>query len=209
MTTAVDLCNVALGYLGDKATVSSLDPPEGSTQADHCARFYPIARDTLLDSHPWGFATTETSLGRLSATSSRWLYTYAAPSDMLRLLGITDNSLYRLATEEFERATNESGKEVILCNAGSPIARYTYRVTDTTLFPPLFSQALAWHLASLLAGPITKGISGAQQAQRCAMLAENYLERAKAADAMQTKRSLPFESPWLKARRGDGDYSKF
>lgn len=203
MTTAVDLCNIALGYLGDVATVSSLDPPEGSVQADHCARFYPIARDTLLDGHPWGFATGERSLGRLNLTPSSWLYAYAVPSDMLRLLGLTENGE---AVKEFERATGQPGQEIILCNAENPVARFTYRVTDTALFPPLFSQALVWHLASLLAGPLMKGSSGAQQAQRCAMLAENYLEKAKAADAMQTKRRVPYESPWLKARRGDGGY---
>lgn len=201
MTTVVDLCNAALGYLGDEATVSSVDPPEGSTQADRCARFYPIARDTLLDSHPWGFATIERGLALISLTPSTWLYAYAVPSDLLRLLGLTAEGQ---AVEEFERATIEPGREVVLCNVQSPVARYTYRVSDPKLFPPLFSQALVWHLAGLLAGPLMKGNSGAQQAQRCTMLAEGYLEKARAADAMQTRRSRSYESPWLKARRGDG-----
>ncbi len=48
MPSVVDLCNLALAYLGDDATVASIDPPEGSAQAEHCQRFYPIARDTLL-----------------------------------------------------------------------------------------------------------------------------------------------------------------
>ena len=41
-----------LGHIGDAATVSSINPPEGSAQAEHCARFYPIARDALLAASP-------------------------------------------------------------------------------------------------------------------------------------------------------------
>ena len=56
MASEVDICNLALGHLGDNATVSSISPPEGSAQAEHCARFYPIARDALLEMHNWNFA---------------------------------------------------------------------------------------------------------------------------------------------------------
>ena len=58
MASEVDICNLALSHLGDTATIASLDPPEGSAQAEHCARFYPIARDSLLEMHAWGFATS-------------------------------------------------------------------------------------------------------------------------------------------------------
>ena len=45
MASVADICNMALGHLGDSATVASIDPPEGSAQAEHCARFYPMVRD--------------------------------------------------------------------------------------------------------------------------------------------------------------------
>ena len=48
MSSVVDICNIALSRLGDRATVTSIDPPEGSAQADHCRRFYPIALKTIL-----------------------------------------------------------------------------------------------------------------------------------------------------------------
>lgn len=56
MATEVDICNVALARLGDEATLTSIDPPEGSAQADHCARFYPICKDKILREYPWSFA---------------------------------------------------------------------------------------------------------------------------------------------------------
>ena len=57
MASDVEICNLALSHLGDTATVASIDPPEGSAQAEHCARFYPIARDALLEKHDWSWAT--------------------------------------------------------------------------------------------------------------------------------------------------------
>ena len=57
MSSEIDICNLALARLGDDATVASIDPPEGSAQAEQCARFYSIARDTMLEMHDWRFAT--------------------------------------------------------------------------------------------------------------------------------------------------------
>ena len=57
MATEVDICNLALAHLGDDATIASLSPPEGSAQAEKAARFYPIARNTLLEMHTWNFAS--------------------------------------------------------------------------------------------------------------------------------------------------------
>ena len=57
MTTPVDIANLALAHLGENGTVASIDPPEGSAQAVHLARFYPIARDALQEAYPWNFCT--------------------------------------------------------------------------------------------------------------------------------------------------------
>ena len=62
MASEVEICNLALSHLGDTATVASSDPPEGSAQAEHCARFYPIARDALLEMQNWKFATRRATL---------------------------------------------------------------------------------------------------------------------------------------------------
>ena len=54
MASEIAICNLALSHLGDAANIASIDPPEGSAQAEHCATFYPIARDSLLEMHDWG-----------------------------------------------------------------------------------------------------------------------------------------------------------
>jgi hypothetical protein len=89
MASEVDICNLALSHLGDDATVSSINPPEGSAQAEHCATFYPIARDALLELHQWNFSTKRVSLALLNVTPpSTWQYVYAAPGDALNLISI-------------------------------------------------------------------------------------------------------------------------
>lgn len=93
----VDISNLALGFIGDDATVSNLNPPEGSAQAEHCARFYPMARDAVLEMHDWGFNTQRTSPALIGSTITEWLYAYQLPSDCLRVIkvlpeGATDDN---------------------------------------------------------------------------------------------------------------------
>ena len=66
MASAVDICNEALSHLGDSATVSSIDPPEGSAQAEHCARFYDSTLQSLSELHNWKFALRRTSLAQVN-----------------------------------------------------------------------------------------------------------------------------------------------
>ena len=89
MASIVEICNLALARLGDEATVASIDPPEGSAQAEHCQRFYPIARDVLLETHDWSFATTRARLSLLAdADTWEWQYAYAEPANTIRVLSI-------------------------------------------------------------------------------------------------------------------------
>lgn len=102
MASEIDICNLALGHLGDDATVSSISPPEGSIQAEHCARFFPIARDLTLEAHEWGFATRRANMAMLgsAATSDigatgiapppEWLYVYQLPSDCRNIIKLRD-----------------------------------------------------------------------------------------------------------------------
>lgn len=68
MTTQIDICNLALGKLGDEAVVSSVTPPYQSMQAQYCALFYPQALQVLLTKHDWAFATVTAALTQ-AATS--------------------------------------------------------------------------------------------------------------------------------------------
>lgn len=89
MASDVDISNLALSRLGDDATVSNLNPPEGSAQAEHCATFYPIARDSLQEMHDWGFATTRVALTETTLpTNAGFSYAYLMPADCIRVIAV-------------------------------------------------------------------------------------------------------------------------
>jgi hypothetical protein len=226
MASIVEICNLALAHLGDDATVSSIDPPEGSSQAEHCARFYPIARDSLLQLHTWSFASKRISLALLSMPYTMWLYSYACPADMMTAVAVlppeaeNDYAIKPFSTDmsgfswvnapfvaagsyvpqQFQIETDTAGNKVIYTNQQDAILRYQALVTDTTKFDPLFVVALSWHLASMLAGPVIKGDRGASESKRCAQMMFGYLQQARASDAMQRNVRVEHITPWVSGR---------
>ena len=93
MATEIDICNLALAHLGDDATIASIKPPEGSAQAEHAARFYPIARNSLLEAHTWNFAAKRASLATTTNTIEQWEYAYVAPADMMTPVGASSETM--------------------------------------------------------------------------------------------------------------------
>lgn len=223
MSSEVDICNLALASLGDDATVASLDPPEGSAQAEHCARFYPMARDLMLDAHHWGFNSRRAPLALLSeAPPSSWRYAYAQPADVLNLIAVLapdaldDNSVGLVAygsygctsytptgqytPQPFTSETDDTGAVVIYTNQANAVLRYTARVNDPTKFPPTFVQGLAMMLASMLAGPVLKGDTGIKAAALWADRADKWLAKAKESDANQQRQHVAQNTSWIANR---------
>jgi len=207
MASEVDICNLALGHLGDNATVASIIPPEGSAQAEHCARFYPIARDSLLEMHQWNFATRRATLAQVTNNWSQWAYAYAPPngfSDVIAILppDATDDyvTIGSYTPQPFAVETQDDGTEVIYTNQANAIIRYTALITDSTKFPPTFVMALSWHLASMLAGPVIKGDQGAAEAKRCTQMMAGYMSQVKESDANQRKAVVEHIVPWTAGR---------
>jgi hypothetical protein len=222
MASAVDICNLALAHLGDVATVASIDPPEGSAQAEHCQRFYPIARDSLLEMHSWGFSTKRATLALLGSNWPEWRYAYACPNDMLNVLAVLDKEAAddysvpipqpysNIATvnagqgfytpQPFSVEALDTGAQVIYTNVENATLRYTARVTDTTRFSPLFVEALSWLLASKLAGPILKGDAGAAMSQNCMRMFLSVYGRATASDSNQRRTNIQQSVGWMANR---------
>ena len=200
MSSEVDICNLALSHLGDSATVASLDPPEGSAQAEHCARFYPIARDALLELFEWNFATKRRVPAEVVNNWAQWDHAYARPADCLKVIAVqdpsaTDDTAYsynglitRLVPQPYACETDDNGAQIILTDQATALCRYVARVTDTTKFSPTFTVALSWYLASMLAGPVLKGDLAVTETRRCEDMARVWIEKAKATDVQQQQR---------------------
>lgn len=202
MASEVEICNLALSHLGDSATVASINPPEGSAQAEHCQKWYPVARNALLEMHDWSFATTRALLAELSNTWPQWQHAYARPSDCLKILSILPSSASSACTtgQEYVAETDSSGGQIILTDQADAMVRYTRVITDTSKFSPLFTDTLGWYLSTYLAGPVLKGESAIKVARANMQVVMEMLANAKLADAAQQRQSLTHSVPWLAGR---------
>ena len=187
--TDVDICNIALAYLGDEATVASINPPEGSAQADHCARFYPLAKRELLESFPWSFALRSETLAKYEVPKEAKYFDYAMPADCARLVDVR--------AEEYQPVTNRwRHVQFLTLSTGTrrfirtmqPVAYAVFISTETAEsdFSGAFAEALAWLLASKLAGALHGGQGGAEMARNCLVQAQLKADIAKLQDANQT-----------------------
>lgn len=222
MATEIDICNLALSYLGDLANVTSINPPDGTPQSGHCSRFYPIARDALLEMHAWDFSVRRGTVAQVANPSTTWVYAYALPNLTLNVLEVLDPSalddyetnipppttgsilapqnpsgvsLYQAQRYVIETASD--GSQILLTNQENPVVRYTEYVTDTTRFTPLFVRALARLLAADLAGPLVRGANGRVAAQQQLALANALVAEAAASDSNQRHVPLSAAAPWI------------
>ena len=208
MASAVDICNEALSHLGDGATVSSIDPPEGSAQAEHCARFYPSSLASLLEMHPWNFTSRRVSLAQLANPTTTWAYAYAMPTSAVNLLSVlapdavSDYSAVGggYAPQQFALEANDAGDEIILTNQANAVARYTVFVADPAKFPPMFVEALGWFLASKLAGPVLMGDAGRKAAISCLQTAMMWYDKAVGSDTSSRSVDPGHQVSWISAR---------
>lgn len=219
----VEICNLALSHLGESANITSIDPPDGSMQAAHCARFYPIARDSLLQMQNWSFTMRRETLTPVVNNWTEWDYSYAMPCNVANVVAIlppdasddyssmyapTQNTYYtapmvaagQYVPQPYTVETDSNGYKVIYTDQPNAVIRYSALVTDTKQFPPVFIMALSWHLASMLAGPIIKGDAGSSEAKRCVQMMMGFLSKAETSDSNQRNIKPEQITPWMSGR---------
>ena len=170
--SAVALASRALIKLGAEPIASFGD---GTAEAEIAGALYGPARDALLSSYPWSFATGQAALARLGAEPvADFAHAFAMPVDCLRVLsagaGGRGRGLdYRIA----RNAIHTSSEAVVLT--------YIFR-PDESQFPPFFDGALIARLAAELCVPVTENTNRAEMLYRVADLEER---RARLIDAQQ------------------------
>ena len=204
MASVVTICNIALSRVGDNASVSSIDPPDGSAQAEACARFYPVALSSCLDMHNWSFATKRAELSELAdglVEKGPWKHAFALPADCKRVIDIMDTECPKIRTHkhDFEVVGADFGS-VILTNVPTPIVRYVMSDPKPSQFSGLFTDALAWLLASYLAGEIIRGDSAFSYLQNCQKVFQQTIALAVKKDANLTHVKHRFVAPWILRR---------
>lgn len=186
MATAVDICNLALGMLGDSGEVTSILPPDGSPEAGHCARWYPLALRKLFEEHDWSFAIRRSrgvELSNVDKDLYEWKHAFLFPSDCVRLMRVSEVGKQD-APLDFEVELYEANSSrAVFVDASNVVLTYVSYVDTASVFPTYFVQALTLLLASYLVGPVKRADSSSDAAARILQMYEAALSRAKTADA--------------------------
>lgn len=98
MTSQVDICNRALFAIASRSSISSINPSDGSTEANACALLFQPTYEMLARAAYWNVFRKQATLSLIQAASGTpenpsgtslpapatpWLYAYAYPPDSL------------------------------------------------------------------------------------------------------------------------------
>lgn len=175
-----DIGNMALSRLGTRATIADLT--ENSTEARQLNLWYETVRDELQSLVDWNFNRVSQALAASGTPPARWAWSYAYPSDCLRMRRLDFGGASWVAGSPatgFEIASSGSGT-FLYCNEDRVSSVYAQRVTDPARFTPGFILAFVDCLAASVALAITQK---ADLAEHLARRAQERIERAIADSA--------------------------
>lgn len=213
MPSEVDIANLALLHIGDSGSVASFT--ENSFQAELCRRFYPVARDSLLEMHDWSFALKRVQPAQVTNIITEWSYTYSLPSDCIRVIsvlraGATGDQYEQIeynignnsnpTTQDYIVEALPSGALGIYTNIEAPDVRYIARIIDPNKFTPLFCNALSRLLASYLTGPIIKGDAGRAEAKGQLQIFDLEFQKARLSDSSARATPIANYSSFIASR---------
>ena len=159
MATKVQICNMALSYVGARARIESLS--EATSEANACNVWYEEIRKEVLDADDWDFARRRVALAVHSENPpSQWAYRYAYPSDAIRVRRLErDNDQFAARFELDTSVTSSGSSRSIVTDEASAVAIYTRDEDNTALFTPRFVDALALGLAVKLCYTIVTDVT--------------------------------------------------
>jgi len=203
MATDVDIANMVCGRLGTRATIADLT--ENSTEAREINRWYETVRDDLLGMLDWNFNRVSQPLASSGTPPDRWAYSYAYPSDCLKIWRLDFGGWYWTRWNgmaiPFEVASDGTNM-FLYCNDAIANAVFSQRVTDPSRFSPPFIMAFVDCLAAASALAITQK---ADLAARLTQRAEDRIEKAMADSANEQSSTQRFEVAESLAVRGYED----
>lgn len=179
----VQICNRGLSaYLG-VGRINSLT--ETSAAAEQCDLHYDDALRALLEAHPWRFATGRQTLAEMvNDRSAEWSYQYARPADAIFVRWVNDAEVARYLVSQYQSpdAPREMTAGSIYSDVAYATCEFTKLVTDTTLYPQFFKDALSAALAANMAMPLTEDV---RRARNAIEQAEAKLDKAIALDEQE------------------------
>jgi len=209
MASIVTICNLALSRINARR-IQALD--DNMKEARECTLHYEIARDAVLADHDWTFARKRVTLALLTTTYSGWTYAYAYPSDCIAPrhiydgIGARNGTSYDFDLERFRVVDNvnyeicvsaDLNSKVILTEESGAEMRYTARVTNSAIFPPVFVSALSYKLAMELSIPLKADVT---RLQSMSQLYVADIAKAKAVNSNSEHNPKQVTSSFIRVR---------
>ncbi|EAU4474134.1 hypothetical protein WD127_003582 [Salmonella enterica] len=184
--SAVTICSNALLTLGE-STINSFE--ESTDSARLCANKYPVIRDAVLRSHPWGCATRRVILSPATERPEfGFKYKFPVPGDLLRILSVgEEGAALRYRVEG----------RFILADVGLLPLRYIWRNDDESSWDSMLIRATEAAVASELAYSITASSAMAQLMEQKAQL---VMQQARTYDSQEEPPETLYGTPSYDAR---------
>lgn len=210
---AVELCNLALGRIGEGASRPIQTLTESSEAARACNRVFAGAMQAVLREYPWPFAQASVALAEVSQVVPGWEHVYAYPGNCLYLHGLADDDIDPGRRPEWRHpfrilmATSGESR-VIATDLPKAWAHFTADITNPHFGDTLFQDALAWRIATeaalgLKADP-NMASNAAEQYRLAISVAAAANQRENGADEMpdpEDVRAYGSVDPWDDGRR--------
>jgi hypothetical protein len=185
MASEVEIANAALTKLGH-AAISNLTDDSDAARAVNAV--FATVRDDLQAVHSWNFNTRWSSLAKLAdaPVNPNFGSQYALATNTLRVWSIGED-MWPWVVEGTS----------LLTDLDSPKVQNSYRVTDTSLFPPYFVNLMAYRLAAELCISLTARRGNLQDHWT---LYEKALAEAKTSDGQEGSPFVDDASPLADVR---------
>jgi hypothetical protein len=157
----VDICNLALDYLGQDSVIASITLPE-SREEIIMSHHYDLTRQCLLRAHAFSFAWTEATLAKTRGQTQDYKEGFLLPADSLRLMRI-GSSIFPINDYRIEDRTILVSGLFTAPSISSLIIQYIRDEERVELMEPLFIQLLALELANRLSYKFNRSVEQQQE----------------------------------------------
>lgn len=192
-TSAVDICNIALGHIGERR-ITSIESPKDDRE-ETMATLYSHVRRVCLREYVWNFAQAYAVLARTGDGLGQHEDRYQLPAECVRV------NIVGQYVEDPIQEFDIYGRELHASSGNQLHLRYNKDVDEVAEMDALFIEVFALRLALAAAYPLSKKKSVVDMVNGLLSIAES---KAASVDGQERPPRRVQRSKYLSARRGYG-----
>lgn len=193
----VEIGQMALSHIGDNTNVENFD--QKGAAPSQLKIWYNPARIAALEAYDWTFARKRIQMATHGqpADGQEYCFRYDYPNDMLTPRYIVNPAGKGKPPVPYAIEDAGDGTRSVVTNLDQAKMVYTSNVTDPSMWPMHFIQALSYQLAFLIAWPLTKKVNVQDRMDKAW---DRALIRSKARDINQEMREPEPDADWTQDR---------